>query len=166
MSPAELEEMERQMLPYIEGGFTRELAAHTVMLDRLFPALDLVETAARRKTNVERVARVFFGLGEELDLKWLRKHVEALKVHGKWHAMSRANLRDELFTAHNHLVERVMHNAGRKKDPVAIWLADNDAAVQPVRDMLTHMRKHSDMDYAIISVAVRALEQLVAETTP
>jgi glutamate dehydrogenase len=166
MSAGELGDMEKQMLPYIEGGFTRELAAHTVMLDRLFPALDLVETAARRKTNVERVARVFFGLGEELDLKWLRRHVESLKVQGKWHAMSRANLRDELFSAHNHLVERVMHNAGRKKDPVALWLADNEDAVQPVREMLTHMRNHSHMDYATISVAVRALEQLVEDTGP
>jgi glutamate dehydrogenase len=166
MSEQELEDMERQMLPYIEGGFTRELAAHTVMLERLFPALDLVETAVRRKTKVERVAKVFFGLGEELDLKWLREHVESLTVLGQWHAMSRANLRDELFSAHNHLVERVMHKAGRKKDPVADWLRANEVEVKPVKEMITHMRNHAEMDYPTISVAVRALEQLVADTRP
>ena len=32
----------------------------------------------------------------------------------------------------------------------AIWLAGNEDAVKPVGDMLTQLRNHSDMDYAII----------------
>jgi glutamate dehydrogenase len=136
------------------------------MLERLFPTLDVVETAARRKTNVNRVARVFFGLGDALDLKWLRKQVESLEVIGQWHAISRANLRDELFSAHNHLVERVLHSDGRKKDPVSSWMETNRETIKPVKDMLNHMKKGAEMDYPTVSVAVRALEHLVAETTP
>ena len=166
MTKEEKDELSRQAEPYIEGGFTRKLAKHTVMLERLFPVLDVVETAARRRTDVNRVARVFFGLGDELDLKWLRQQVEALKVMGQWHAVSRSNLRDELFSAHNHLVERVLQSDGRKKDPVAAWLAANEELLMPVRQMLNDMKQHSTMDFPTISVAVRALEQLVADTAP
>ena len=158
--------MKRQAQIYREGGFSRKLAEHTVMLERLFPTLDVVETAARRKTDVNRVARVFFGLGDALDLKWLRKQVESLEVVGQWHAISRANLRDELFSAHNHLVERVLHSDGRKNNAVASWMETNGETIKPVKDMLNNMKKSADMDYPMVSVAVRALEQLVAETAP
>jgi glutamate dehydrogenase len=136
------------------------------MLDRLFPTLDVVETAARRRSDVGRIAQVFFGLGDALELKWLRRQVEALDVVGQWHAMSRANLRDELFTQHNRLVERVLQADGRKRDPVAAWLGDNAERVGLVQKMLRHMRSQAEMDYPTISVAVRALGQLADDSAP
>ena len=114
---------------------------------------------------MNRVARVFFGLGEALDLKWLKEHVESLQVARQWHAISRANLRDELFSVHNHLVKRVLQSDGRKKDPVGSWMETNRETIKPVRDMLIDMKKSDEMDYPTISVAVRALEKLVMETT-
>ena len=166
MTAEESEEMRKQAAVYTDGGFSRKLAAHTVMLERLFPTLDVVEIAARRRTAVNRVARVFFGLGEELDLKWLRKQVEGLKVVSQWHAISRANLRDELFTAHNDLVERVLRSHGRKKEPLAAWMESNRDGVKTVKEMLNDMKNDAAMDYATVSVAVRALEKLVADTAP
>jgi glutamate dehydrogenase len=164
MKAEESEEMMRQIQPYVDGGFSRKLARHTVMLQRLFPTLDVVETAARRRTDVNLVAKVFFGLGDTLDLKWLRKQVESLNVAGQWHAVSRANLRDELFSVHNKLVERVLHSDGGNKEPVESWMETNQEALKPVRHMLSDMKKNAEMDYPTISVAVRALEQLVSET--
>jgi glutamate dehydrogenase len=166
MSEAEQEELKQSAQQYIDGGFSRKLASQVVILERLFPALDVVETAARRRTDVNKVARVFFGLGDSLDMKWLKKHVESLKVAGQWHAISRANLRDELFSTHNHLVERVLQSAGRKKDPVGSWLEANQDAAKPVLEMLNDMKKGVKMDYPTLSVAVRALDQLVTKTAP
>ena len=156
--------METQMQPYLDGGFPRKLAEQTAMLDRLFPALDVVETAARRRSNVDRIAQVFFGLGDALELKWLRRQVEALDVVGQWHAMSRANLRDELFSQHNRLVESVLKAEGRKQDPVAAWVAANEQQVRSVQKMLSEMRKQATMDYPTIAVAVRSLQELADVT--
>jgi len=166
MSITEQEELKQSAQQYIDGGFNRKLASQVVMLERLFPALDVVETAARRRTDVNKVARVFFGLGDALNMKWLKKHVESLKVAGQWHAISRANLRDGLFSTHNHLVERVLQSEGRKKDPVGAWLEANQDETKPVLEMLNDMKKGAKMDYPTLSVAVRALDQLVAKTAP
>ncbi|NNJ64591.1 MAG: NAD-glutamate dehydrogenase, partial [Xanthomonadales bacterium] len=162
----EVESLHQQMQPYTEGGFPAALAEQTAMLDRLFPALDVVETAARRRTDVTRVARVFFGLADRLELAWLRRQVEGLVVIGRWHALSRAGLRDELFSQHNRLVECVLRSAGRKRDPVGAWLAENEAQVRELTKMLTNMKDHGEMDYATLSVAVRALGELGAEPRP
>jgi glutamate dehydrogenase len=166
MSADELETLTQQMSPFIEAGFSRKLAQRTVMLDRLFPALDVVETAARRRSDVDRIAQVFFGLGDALELKWLRRQVESLNVVGQWHAMSRTNLRDELFSQHNRLVERVLQADGRKRDPVAAWMETHGDRVRQVQKMLTDMRNQAEMDYPTIAVAVRSLGQLADDTAP
>jgi glutamate dehydrogenase len=166
MSAEDRAVLEEQMQPYVAGGFSRELAEQVVLLDRLFPALDVVETAAARRSDVRRIAQVFFGLGELLELRWLRRQVEALPVMGQWHAMSRSNLRDELFGQQNRLVERVLQDGGRKRDPVAAWHAANRDRVQTVQKMLTHMKNHVEMDYPTIAVAVRSLGQLVDDAAP
>ncbi|RPH98423.1 MAG: NAD-glutamate dehydrogenase [Lysobacterales bacterium] len=166
MSEEETLALEQQMLPYVEGGFSRPLAEQIAMLERLFPALDVVETAARRRSDVARIAQVFFSLGALLDLKWLRRQVEALQVVGQWHAMSRANLRDELFMHQNRLVERVLLSGGRKRDPVAVWAEANAERLAGMQKMLNHMKNHVEMDYPTIAVAVRSLGQLADDAAP
>ena len=161
---ADITTLNSQMQPYLDGAFPKTLAGRTVMLDYLFPALDVVEIAARRGKNVELVAKVFTGLGQSLNLRWMIRQVESLEVLVQWHAQARANLRDELFTQHNHLVERILQAAGDDRDPVAAWIDANRSCVQRPMDMMNDMRNHADMDYATIAVAVRSLAQLVNET--
>ena len=156
----ELEQFAARQQPYLDGGFPKVLAARVVLLDHLFPALDVVETAARKNTSAQKVAQAFYGLGERLEINWLRRQVEMLDVAGQWHAMSRANLRDELFTQHNRLVESVLKQSGRKKDPVATWFERHQDAVDKVSYMMSRMRSQGEMDYATLSVAVRALGRL------
>ena len=160
LTEAETERLRRRTAYFVDGGFSRKLAARAAMLEHLFPALDVVETAARRRTGVDRVARVSFGLVEALELNWLRRAIEGLEVSGQWHAMSRANLRDELFTNHNHIVERVLAECGRKKDPAAAWLQEHGTRAGEVSTMLSRMKNEAETDYATLSVAVRALGQL------
>ena len=156
--------MKTQIQPYLDGGFSRALAARTVLLDHIFPALDVVETAARHDMDVERVAKVFFGLRESLALGWLRKQVESLEVLGRWHAKARADLRDELFSQQNRLVEQILQTAGEEKNPVTAWIRDNINNVQQIMDMLQDMKNNAEMDYATIAVAVQSLGELVEET--
>jgi glutamate dehydrogenase len=164
LSPEDVAKMHEQMQPYLDGGFSKALARRTVILQFLFPALDVVETAARWNADVRQVADVFFGLGDSLELRWLRSQVEALEVVGQWHARARANLRDELFTQQNLLVERVLQASGNEADPVSAWINANEQSIKRVVDMMHDMKNHTDMDYAIITVAVRSLARLVNET--
>jgi glutamate dehydrogenase len=157
-------QLELAMHPYVESGFPTALAKRIAMLPMLFPALDVVETAAQRKTSAERVSRIYFGLGEVLDLKWLRAEVEALKVEGQWHAHARGNLRSDLLSHHNKLVDRVIATCGSARDPVSCWVDLNEEHVGRVKDMLHDMRGVPSMDYATLAVAVQSLGQLIQTT--
>ena len=99
---SEKEQVQNHAESLIEGGMPKTLAYRAASLHLLLPALDVVEMAARRKTDVLGVAGVFFGLAESLSLGWLRESVENLAVEGQWHAHARSNLRDELYSQHRN----------------------------------------------------------------
>jgi glutamate dehydrogenase len=150
--------------PLLAGGMPKTLANRVASLHLLYPALDVVETAARRDTDVTSVATVFFGLGDRLSLKWLRENVEKLPVEGQWHAHARGNLRDELYSQHRKLAGRVLETFPDSKDPVDSWIEANAGDVERVSLMMDDMQDLPLMDYAIVSVAVRSLDQLLLAT--
>jgi glutamate dehydrogenase len=148
----------------VSRGVPKMLAGRTAILHLLYPALDVVETAASRNTDVTVVANVFFGLGEKLGLKWLRKSVEQLPVEGQWHAHARGNLRDELYAQHRSLAAMVLQGFPDDTNAVERWLEANAGAVERVASMMQDMQGLAEMDYATVSVAVRSLDRLIQVT--
>jgi glutamate dehydrogenase len=161
---SEKAQVQERAEPMIAGGMPKILANRAAILHLLYPALDVVETAARRKTDVESVAIVFFGLGESLGLKWLRKSVEKLPVKGQWHAHARGNLRDELYSHHRKLAGRILEAYPQEKDAVSCWLKANGDAVERISLMMSDMQGLPSVDYATVSVAVRSLDSLLLVT--
>jgi len=163
-SEGELDVLKIEEQKYVDGGFPPDLARRTILLHRLFPILDVVETSAQRKMDVREVARVYFCLGDCLRLKWLREEFENLPVEGQWHALARANLRDELFSLQNNLVEHVLRQQGNRQDAVALWCAAHASHVDKIVSMMSDMERLPAMDYATASVAVRSLDTLAQAT--
>lgn len=161
LSAVERETMAAKVQSGLEAGMPESLAARIALLEFILPALDVVETAAQRKMAVQDVAHVYFRLGELLHLKWLREQLENLPVKGQWHAHARAILRDELFSRHNQLVDKVLRESGRSKDAVSSWLARNETRAGPVISFMNEMADLPEMDFATLSVAVRSLGQML-----
>lgn len=164
LNAEEKEQVQERAKPLLAGGMPKTLANRAASLYLLYPALDVVETAARRDSDVLGVATVFFGLGDRLGLKWLRESVDKLTVEGQWHAHARGNLRDELYSQHRRLVGRVLGSFSATKNPVNSWIEANAADVERVSLMMNDMQDLTSMDYATVSVAVRSLEQLLIAT--
>ena len=142
-------------------GMPAELSQRLARMPDLRAALDMVEVVQQSGQPMEKVARVFFELGEVLDLEWLRGQVEALPVEGHWHAQARGSLLDELGHQHRALALQVLGMAGATGDlsPVQAWLQRDDATLQHTRNMLAEILTQN-ADYPIASVAVRRLAQL------
>jgi glutamate dehydrogenase len=163
LNTTEKARVQKQAEPWIADGMPKNLAIQAASLHLLYPALDVVETAARRKEDVLGVAAVYFGLGDRLGLKWLRESVEKLPVAGQWHAHARGSLRDELYAQHRRLAGQVLEAFPDQKDPVKCWAEANAEAVERISLMLSDMQNLPSMDYATVSVAVGSLESLLAD---
>ena len=106
---------------------------------------------------------MYFRLGDALREPWLREQVEALKVEGRWHAVARGVLRDELAAQMRALTNQVLAMPGKDADAKVIaWMARDDQSLRFTLAMLGELAAQKSLDYPTASVAVQRLAQLAS----
>ena len=139
------------------------LAQQLAELPYLEPAFDIIELAAERKLKPVEVSRVHFRLGEALGLPWLFAQIDALAVDGRWHAVARGVMRDELAAHQRTLAGQAVAQPGADPDAkVRQWLQRDDASLRFTLAMLEELSAQKTLDYPTLSVAVQKLGQLAA----
>jgi glutamate dehydrogenase len=147
-------------------GMPADLAVQLAALPYLEPCCDIIELSRDRKRDPVEVAKVHFRLNDALNLPWLLQQIDALPVDGRWHAVARGVLRDELAAQQRALVGQVL--AMPAKDPdakVAQWVQRDDPTLRFTLGMLNELVTQKTLDYPTASVAVRRLERLAASGT-
>ncbi|MCD9031972.1 NAD-glutamate dehydrogenase [Luteimonas sp. Y-2-2-4F] len=154
---------EAELAAWREKGMPDSLAQELAELPYLAPVFDIIELARARKLKPVDVAKVHFRVGEALHLPWLFAQIDALEVQGRWHAVARGVLRDDLAAQQTLLAAQALDMPGATADEqVAAWIARDDAALRFTRAMLDEMFAQKSLDYPTASVAVSRLAQLVA----
>jgi glutamate dehydrogenase len=144
-------------------GMPAGLAGQLAALPYLEPCCDIIELARQRKRDPVEVARVHFRLDDALNLPWLLAQIDALPVEGRWHAVARGVLRDELAAQQRALVAQVLVMPGSGPDEkVRQWIQRDDPALRFTLNMLNELAAQKTLDYPTASVAVRRLERLAA----
>lgn len=146
-----------------EKGLPSALAQQLAELHFLEPAFDIIELARTRKLKPVDVSKVHFRLGDALQLPWLFEQVDALEVNGRWHAVARGVLRDELAANHRNLAGQVLGTKGSSAEAkVAAWMGRDDNSLRFTLAMLAELAEQKTLDYPTVSVAVQRLGQLAA----
>lgn len=156
-----LNELRERTQSLVDQGFDEGLAASLALASPMLAALDIVEVANQLEVSVVRTAKVHYALGEVMHFEWLGKQIEKLQVIGPWHASARAGLRDSLLGRYRATTIQVLEHGGELPDEALVesWLESHRTQTDELRSMLTEMRASPTMDYAMISVALRALEK-------
>ena len=109
------------------------------------------------------MSKVHFRLGDALGLPWIFEQIDALEVNGRWHAIARGVLRDELAAHQRVLAGQVQGMKGNDANAkVAAWMARDDSALRFTLAMLGELAEQKSLDYPTVSVAVQRLGQLAA----
>ncbi|MGV6853482.1 MAG: NAD-glutamate dehydrogenase [bacterium] len=147
----------------LEQGVPRKLARHVASFISIYPALDIVDVSEKCEQPVERVAKVYYAVGEAFNFNWLRDQIESLTVEGQWHANARAALRDELYQHHADITAAVLCQASKKtpKKLLQLWIDDRRRDVDYMMHMLGDMKSSPSADYAMVSVALRGIAHLL-----
>ena len=151
---------------WMDEDFPQELAEKLASLPFLTRVLDIVRVSLDKGLDVLEVARTYFGLGEALHLGWLAQRINELPVEGRWHALARGSLHDELQTRQSALVAQILGNGtGAAATQLATWLERDDATLRFTLAMLGELRNQREMDYPTASVVLQRLGQLVAHAS-
>ncbi|MBB1059367.1 NAD-glutamate dehydrogenase domain-containing protein [Marilutibacter spongiae] len=162
MSEVRREGFEQRQAEWRRKGFPAALAEQLAALPLLEFACDIVEIAHARRMPPAEVASAYFSLGAALHMPWLYEQIDALEVDGRWQALARGALRDELGIQQRALVGQILSTGGKKpaRDKVEAWLKRDDASLRFTQAMLTELVNQKSIDYPTVSVAVRRLAQV------
>jgi glutamate dehydrogenase len=156
---------EASILDWKAKGVPSELGGQLAALPYMEACPDIIELARERKLKPIEVAKVHFRVGEALNLPWLQGQIDALVVEGRWHAVARGVLRDELAAQQRVLVGQVLAMPGTTADAkVRHWLEREDPSMRFTLSMLDELAAQKSLDYATASVAVQRLSQLAARS--
>jgi glutamate dehydrogenase len=147
---------------FVDAGVPARLAERIAGLDALESAFDLVELAAQHRKPVADIARLYFELGSQIGLDWLREQIEKLQVDGPWQAVARTTLRDSALRVHRKLTDRILtrRERGSAAERVSAWITALGEQLSHWNRTIADMRTAGAADFATLSVGVEAVRKL------
>ncbi len=161
---AKYEEYHQQL---ISEGIPPNLAHELTVTRGLFSATDIIEIANRRGLKVSHVAEIYFGIGEFLDLGWIRKQIIMHPTESHWESLSREALRDDLDLQQRQLTDGLLNYDGQTTDlhaRLAIWGESHAALIERWQHILSDLKSSSVLNYTMFFVAIRELLDLTQTT--
>jgi glutamate dehydrogenase len=151
----------------IGQGVPVELAERAALMPELFAMLDVVDVAATASEGLTEVAAVYFGLDANMELGWLRDQIIALPRDNRWEALSRAALRDDLYSLQAALTTQVLAISQADEEPsvrIRGWSAEHETAVGRYRQVMMELNAGPTPDFPMLTVILREFRVLCAPT--
>jgi glutamate dehydrogenase len=164
-SDAWREEHEHTVRRLVAEGVPEGLARRHAFQGELVHGADIISVARDTGRTVEDVARVFFLIGERLDIDWLEFRLEELPATTRWQRWAIQSMEDDVYLVRRQIAERVLAGDDGASVPadaaVEAFLerrAESNARLQ--RFMRT-LAMEGVTDLAQLTVALRQIRSLV-----
>ena len=161
LAGGDVEAFETRVAELRDAGVSGGLAAWVASMQSLVAVFDIVEVADELGRGPELVMETYFRVGAELELNWLRDRVFELPRSNRWQALSRAALRDDLYTAHRELTHEVLGSAPQGEDGIEGWKQRNAQGVERCLATLADIRASRSYDTTTLPVALREVRALI-----
>lgn len=148
-------------------GVPDKLAQELTTTRGLFAAMDIIDIAHQTKIDVAKAACAYFGIGERLDLAWIRTQIITHASENHWEALSREGLRDDLDWQQRQLTISILNLKDSQQDFLQCmdtWSKQHVALIERWRQVLTNLRSSSALNYTMFFVAIRELLDLTQTT--
>jgi glutamate dehydrogenase len=153
---------------YMTQGLAKDFASELTHADFLFAAMDLVEVSESLRVSVEKVALVYFEIGQFLDLDWLRDKILVHSTDNNWESLTRESLRDDLDWQQRQLTLSILqlsiNNAEDFNLCLSNWTNEHAVLIQRWFTVLSDLRSSASFNYTMFSVATRDLLDLTQTT--
>ncbi len=146
----------------VRAGVPDTIAARIAKLELLASACDLVDIALQSKLSVEQVGRVYFELGAQLKLGWLRQATQAMTAENYWQQQATKSVVVELYAAQARLTKEVLARHAKKEGNAAQhWASETEASLTRYHAFLEQLRTQQSIDYPMLIVATRHVQSMV-----
>ena len=163
LSDAEKETSNKQIKELMEQNVPEELAKEISLVRSLFIALDILDEAKQLNVTVENIAQVYLGIGDFLDLNWIRMQIIKHPCENHWESLSREALRDDIDWQHRQLASGIVQKQEGDMSfnkHLENWSDRYAELIERWHYMLSDLRASSTLNYTMFFVAIRELLDL------
>jgi len=162
----EQERFDRLRRRFVAAGTPEALASATASALDVFSLLDITDICIRAGESVDTVIPLYFTITERYDIDKTLVSITDLARGDRWSALARQALRSDLYAAVAGLTSRVVRSTPPTlpaADRLSRWEGTHLEGVTRATTTLADIAKVEQPDLATLSVALRALRNLVAQ---
>jgi glutamate dehydrogenase len=163
VSPGYREQLEAETTRLCGLGVPEELAQAAGCLYEMHSALDIAEIAAEVGHPPALAAEAYYALDGLLNVHWLWEQLSALPAETRWQGLARAAMLDDVAAQLRNLTVSAFRIAGAKagsSELIEAWQAQQSVPLAHWQQLLAEMQAAGSVDNAMLSVALRELQQL------
>jgi len=168
---AQLAHVEKDL---VNSNVPADIAKRIAQLSTIFSVMDIAELAEADKRSDEFIAKVYFTLGQRLELHWFLDQITRQPVNNHWQALARASFREELDWQQRSLAAVVLscgcaeskESETNIEELVENWFKANKQPLERWQQILAEFRTSQTHEFAKFSVALRELMLLSLNCAP
>jgi len=154
------EYMNKLIEEFINAGLSKALASKIAGCRAMYTALNIVDIAKKYGFDLIESAKVFFSVGEHLELAWFRDQLNSTALENYWDSLARASLRDDLDVHQRALSLSILQYLPEEKDVrkrIKSWLKLHQVHLERWMTTLSNMRSSATLSFIMFYVAVEDL---------
>ncbi|MGV3740329.1 MAG: NAD-glutamate dehydrogenase [Gammaproteobacteria bacterium] len=124
----------------------------------LYVAMEILEIAQETNHTIAETAEAFHGIGEFLDLGWLREQIIIHPTENYWEALSREALRDDCDLQQRKVTLSIFKSKPKEVDfktYLQVWAARHETQVERWNEMMSSLKATEKLTFTMFFVAVR-----------
>ena len=145
----------------IDSGVPDSLATKVASTSNMLSFLGVIEAADITGQELEHVARLYFMLGDELELHWFRMQIHKLQTSNHWQALARETYRDDLDWQQRALTVSVLETKGDDditlEQRIVLWKQCYVALLKRWNVMINELKSGNAQEFSMYAVALREL---------
>ena len=148
---------------YLEQGVGEELARRVAASHQAYTAMGIIQVAAETGAPLQEVARLYFYMGERLELDWFSGQILASNVENEWQAMARDTYLEDLEWQQRTLTVGALKHLdeeGNLRTCMQRWEAEQERLLSRWQGMLAELHATEAPDFSMFAVANRELLDL------
>lgn len=158
------EQWESRRMKLYDSGVPEDLASFIAISPNLLSVLAIIEAADITGHAIDKVAEVYFMLGEILYLNWFGNEINQLQVEDHWQGLSRESFREDLEWQQKSLTISVFNNVSDQalstENRIQYWHERYESFIHRWINMVTELQVSQGSKFAMYSVALRELLDL------
>ena len=150
---------------YLECGVSKKLSEKLVDTNPLGASFDIINIVDMLQVDLSFVSKLYFIIGNKLNLRWIRNKVLKLAIDTYWERLSTKIIIDELYCYQAMITKDVVSfnlKEGLGSDTIDKWMENKAFLIKRYNNFIVDSKLETHPSMSTFNVALDRLKSLVS----